>query len=35
MGPDDLTRVDTAFFTLNGVVSLLLGGAGIVATLIA
>ncbi len=32
--PDDLTRVNTAFFTLNGVVSVVLSGAGIAAVLL-
>jgi hypothetical protein len=27
---DDLSRVNVAFFTLNGIISLLLGTAGIV-----
>ncbi len=32
--PNDLRRVNLAFFTLNGVVSILLGGAGILAVLL-
>ena len=32
--PDDLSRVNMAFFTLNGVVSVLLGAAGIVDVLV-
>lgn len=31
--PDDLTRVNVAFFTLNGIVSLVLGGTGILAVI--
>ena len=33
--PDDLSRVNVAFFTVNGIISVLLGAAGIVDTLLA